>query len=105
MNAEKDEDYLKEEEIEPEKRKPWENILLIAVLCLTLFILSAGWNELSILNRSMYATLAVALCLMYGQRKWTLTAKKLLLLNRLIFIFVGISLLLFAIGMYYEYFA
>ena len=91
---------------QPQAHKPWENIVLIIVICLTLFLLTSGWELLSNLNRGMYSTLLVALIMMYAQRRATrLTAVQLKWLNRAIFFFIFLSLLLFALAVYFDHFA
>ena len=86
--------------------KPWENIVLVVVICMTLFLLTSGWELLSTLNRGMYSTLLVALIMMYAQRRAKrLTAVQLKWLNRAIFFFIFISLILFALVVYFEHFA
>lgn len=91
---------------QPQAHKPWENIVLVIVICLTLFLLTSGWELLSNLNRGMYSTLLVALIMMYAQRRATrLTAVQLKWLNRAIFFFIFLSLILFALAVYFDHFA
>ena len=91
---------------QPQTHQPWENIVLIVVICMTLFLLTSGWELLSNLNRGMYSTLLVALIMMYAQRRAKrLTAVQLKWLNRAIFFFIFISLILFALVVYFEHFA
>lgn len=91
---------------QPQAHKPWENIVLVGVICMTLFLLTSGWELLSTLNRGMYGTLLVALIMMYAQRRAThLTAVQLKWLNRAIFFFIFLSLILFALVVYFDHFA
>ena len=91
---------------QPQAHKPWENIVLVVVICLTLFLLTSGWEMLSNLNRGMYSTLLVALIMMYAQRRAKrLTAVQLKWLNRTIFFFIFLSLVLFALAVYFDHFA
>ena len=62
---------LEKELSEPEKpkRRAWEGYVLGGVICLTLFLLTAGWEFLNAVNRAMYGSIAIALIMMYAERK------------------------------------
>ncbi len=87
--------------------KPWENLVLVAVICMTLFLLASSWDIMTNLNRGMYSTLAAALLLMYFQRRneEKFTPKQLQWIGRATFGFIAISLILFASAVYFEHFA
>ena len=105
-SQELEEELARADAPQPQTHKPWENIVLIVVICMTLFLLTSGWELLSNLNRGMYSTLLVALIMMYVQRRAKrLTAVQLKWLNRAIFFFIFISLILFALVVYFEHFA
>ncbi len=89
-----------------EKRyKPWENIVLVGVICLTLFLLTSGWDFLDTVNKGMYSILLVALLLMYAQRRLTLSVAQQTWIRRVIFGAIMVSLVLFAYGVYLQYLA
>ena len=100
---------LAEEEKLPEapKPRPWENIILVVVICLTLFLLASGWDLMDAWNRGMYASLAAALILMYVQRKHAakISASVAPWINRGIFLFISLSLCLFGIVIYLHHFS
>ncbi|MCR5560126.1 hypothetical protein [Schwartzia sp. (in: firmicutes)] len=100
---------LEEEDklVEAPKPRPWENIILVVVICLTLFLLASGWDMMDNWNRGMYASLAAALILMYVQRKHAdkLSASVAPWLNRGIFLFISLSLCLFGCVIYLQHFA
>ncbi len=87
--------------------KPWENLVLVAVICMTLFLLASSWDIMTNLNRGMYSTLAAALLLMYFQRRneSKFTPDQLKWLGRATFAFIAVSLVLFASAVYFEHFA
>lgn len=102
----REEEISRSDTVQPQARKPWENIVLVAVICLTLFLLTSAWDLLSELNRGMYSSLLVALLLMYAQRRAKgLSAVQLKWLNRAVFAFILLSLILFALVVYFEHFA
>lgn len=101
-----EEELTRSDTPQPQAHKPWENIVLIVVICMTLFLLTSGWELLSNLNRAMYSSLLVALLMMYAQRNATrLSAALLKWLNRGVFFFILLSLVLFALVVYFEHFA
>ena len=97
---------LEDEEIpEAQKHKQWENILLVAVICLTLFLLASGWDQIDNLNRGMYIALLVSLLLMYAQRRLDLSPTQLMWFNRFTFAAIGVSIVIFGFVCYFQYFA
>ena len=89
----------------PEGRqyKPWENIVLVGVICLTMFLLSSGWNYFDTVNKAMYSLLLVALLLMYAQRRVTMTPMRETWIRRGIFAAISLALVLFAYAVYMQY--
>ena len=100
---------IEEEDKLPEapKPRPWENIILVVVICLTLFLLASGWDMMDAWNRGMYASLSAALILMYVQRKHADKLSEAIRpwLNRGIFVFISLSLCLLGIVIYLQHFA
>ncbi|MBR5909875.1 MAG: hypothetical protein IKZ66_07910 [Schwartzia sp.] len=89
----------------PEQRqhKPWENIVLVGVICLTMFLLSSGWNYFDAVNKGMYSLLLVALLLMYAQRRMDMTPTRETWIRRGIFAAISLALVLFAYAVYLQY--
>lgn len=89
------------------QHRPWETIILVAMICLTLIMLTAGWEVLDVFDRGMYASLCVALIAMYVQRRYgdRMTPTQLTWLSRLIFLFISVSLCLFGCVIYFNHFA
>ena len=87
--------------------KPWENLVLVAVICMTLFLLASSWEIMTNLNRGMYGSLAIGLLLMYVQRRNAekFTPAQTLWLNRGTFAFIILSLILFGCAVYFDHFA
>ena len=85
------------------EHKPWENILLVGVICLTLFLLSSGWNYFDTVNKAMYSILLVALLLMYAQRRMDMTPARETWIRRGIFAAIALALVLFAYAVYLQY--
>ena len=98
---------IEEEMNAPEKPKykAWENIVLVGIICLTLFLLTSGWQLLDNLNRVLYSVLLVALLMTYAQRRMNLTATQLKWMSRLTFALIFVSMALFAVAVYLEHFA
>lgn len=97
-----------EEDIVPEvavrEEKPWERLLLVAVICITLFLLSAGWDEFDNYNRGMYGALLVSLLLMYAQRTVDKTKVELIgYINKAAFFSIAASIVLFGCVMFLRY--
>ena len=87
------------------QHKPWEKIMLVGVICITLFLLSAGWDEFDNLNRGMYSALLVSLLLMYAQRTIDQSKEKIIgYINKAAFVSIAISIALFAFVVFYRYF-
>lgn len=87
------------------QQKPWERIMLVAVICITLFLLSAGWNEFDNLNRGMYISLLISLVLMYAQRTMDQTKVKIIgYINKAAFVSIGLSIVLFGFVVFSKYF-
>ena len=108
MNAPKIEDLEAEQlaaEASVPKYKPWENIVLCIVICLTIFMLISGWNHFDNINRGLYSSLLVSLILMYVQRKHykDLHADTLTWVNRASAAAIGVSVLLFLVSIYFQY--
>lgn len=101
---EMEQEMMREETSRP-KHKPWENIVLVVVICLTLLLLTSGWEMLDTLNRAMYSSLLVALLLMYAQRRARLTDTQFVWIGRAIFGAIGLSIVLFGCAIYFEHFA
>lgn len=104
INTPKEEDLTLEPEVERREQKPWERILLIAVICITLFLLSSGWDVFDNLSRGMYGMLLVSLLLMYAQR--TIDATKVELIskiNKAAFVSIGCSIVLFGMVVFQKY--
>ena len=89
----------------PEKRqhKPWENIVLVGIICLTMFLLSSGWSYFDNVNRGMYSLLLVALLLMYAERRMDMTPTRETWIRRGIFAAIALALVLFAYAVYLQY--
>ena len=89
----------------PEQRqhKPWENIVLVGIICLTMFLLSSGWNYFDSVNKGMYSLLLVALLLMYAQRRMDMTPTRETWIRRGIFAAIALALVLFAYAVYLQY--
>ena len=69
--------------------KPWENIVLVGVICLTMFLLASGW--------------LLALLLMYAQRRMKMTPTRETWIRRGIFAAIALALVLFAYAVYLQY--
>ena len=50
-----------EEKTQGREYKPWENIVLVGIICLTMFLLASGWDYFDTTNKAMYSLLLVAL--------------------------------------------
>ncbi len=87
------------------KYKSWEHFLLVGIICLTLFLLSAGWSYFNTVNKAMYSMLLVTLLLMYVQRRRSLSASAQVWIGRAVFATIVIALILFAYAVYLEHFA
>ena len=89
----------------PQEReyKPWENIVLVGIICLTLFLLTSGWDYFDAVNKGMYSLLLVALLLMYAQRRMTMTPTRETWIRRGIFAAIALALVLFAYAVYMQY--
>lgn len=104
ITAPKEEDEIIDQRVAQPERKPWERIVLIAIICLTLFLLTTGWDLLDNLNRGMYSTLLISLLLMYAQR--TIDPHKIKIigyLNKAAFVSIATSIVLFGFVVYYRY--
>lgn len=108
LHAQKEEELAEiQQAIDAQKpqHKPWEKMMLVAVICITLFLLSAGWNEFDNLNRGMYSALLVSLLLMYAQRTIDQSKTKMIsYINKAAFVSIGISIALFAFVIFFRYF-
>lgn len=101
----KEEELDAVQEVQTREEKPWERLLLVAVICITLFLLSAGWNEFDNLNRGMYGMLLVSLLLMYAQRAVSKTKVDLISkINKAAFFSIGCSIVLFGCVIFSRYF-
>lgn len=91
------------------QRRPWENIILVIVICLTLFLLTSGWDVFDNWNRAMYTSLAAALIMMYAQRRAESSGKVPIKyqkwLARGVFVAISISIALFCCVLYIQHFA
>ncbi len=96
------EEALEEKPLE-RQYKPWENVLLVGVICLTLFLLTSGWDYFDAVNKGMYSILLVALLLMYAQRRMKMTPTRETWIRRGIFAAIALALLLFAYAVYMQY--
>ena len=85
--------------------KSWEHILLVGIICLTMFLLSAGWSYFNNVNKAMYSLLLVALLLMYVQRRRSLSAAMQVWVGRGVFATITVALILFAYAVYLEHVA
>ena len=85
------------------EHKPWENVVLVGVICLTMFLLASGWNYFDTVNKAMYSVLLVALLLMYAQRRVKLTPARDTWIRRGIFAAIALALVLFAYAVYMQY--
>lgn len=92
-----------EEKPQGREYKPWENIVLVGVICLTMFLLSSGWSYFDTTNKAMYSLLLVALLLMYAQRRMKMTPTRETWLRRGIFTSIALALVLFAYAVYLQY--
>ena len=88
-----------EEKPQGREYKPWENIVLVGIICLTMFLLSSGWSYFDTTNKAMYSLLLVALLLMYAQRRM----KRETWIRRGIFAAIALALVLFAYAVYMQY--
>lgn len=100
---------IEKELVEPEKpkHKAWESYVLGAVICLSLFLLTAGWDVLNNVNRAMYITISLGLISMYAERKleskWP--KERLVWLSRGTAAFIIIAIGLFILAVYTDHFA
>lgn len=83
--------------------KPWENVVLVGVICLTMFLLASGWSYFDAVNKGMYSLLLVALLLMYAQRRMEMTPTRETWIRRGIFAAIALALVLFAYAVYLQY--
>ncbi len=83
--------------------KPWENIVLVGIICLTMFLLASGWNYFDTVNKGMYSLLLIALLLMYAQRRMEMTPTRETWIRRGIFAAIALALVLFAYAVYMQY--
>ena len=83
--------------------KPWENVVLVGVICLTMFLLASGWSYFDAVNKGMYSLLLVALLLMYAQRRMDMTPTRETWIRRGIFAAIALALVLFAYAVYLQY--
>ena len=96
-------DEILEEKPKGRQYKPWENILLVGIICLTFFLLASGWNYFDLVNKGMYSLLLVALLLMYAQRRMDMTPARETWIRRGIFAAIALALVLFAYAVYMQY--
>lgn len=92
-----------EEKTQGREYKPWENIVLVGIICLTMFLLASGWNYFDTVNKAMYSILLVALLLMYAQRRMKMTLTRETWIRRGIFAAIALALVLFAYAVYLQY--
>ena len=92
-----------EEKPQGREYKPWENIVLVGIICLTMFLLASGWNYFDMVNKGMYSLLLIALLLMYAQRRVKMTPTRDTWIRRGIFAAITLALVLFAYAVYMQY--
>ena len=92
-----------EEKPQGREYKPWENIVLVGIICLTMFLLASGWSYFDTVNKAMYSILLLALLLMYAQRRMKMTPTRETWLRRGIFAAIALALVLFAYAVYIQY--
>ena len=80
-----------EEKPQGREYKPWENIVLVGIICLTMFLLSSGWSYFDTTNKAMYSLLLVALLLMYAQRRMKMTPTRETWIRRGIFAAIALA--------------
>lgn len=94
------------EEPKPEpQKKPGRDLILLAMIGLTVFILLFGWMNFSWLYRAMYVCLAFSLVLIYGQRQGKMADNIKVWMGRASLTLIIISFILFAVTAYQRFIA
>ncbi|BEU87683.1 hypothetical protein TAMA11512_11470 [Selenomonas sp. TAMA-11512] len=86
-------------------RKKGRDIFLLLMIGLVFFLMIVGWDQLPVIDRSMYAALSVSLILTFVMRQGKVKEPILTWITRASFAALFISLALFAYTVYIRYFA
>ncbi len=98
--------HPKEEPTEKKNEKPvGKDYVLLFIIVFTLFILCVSWEHFDNMKRIMYICLTAALGLTYAGRHAKLDENQLQLVNRASFVTLMVSIVLFLVSCYNEFFA
>ena len=83
---------------------PGKDYLLLAMIAITLVILTLAWQQFSMSNRAMYILMALALTCTYVRRHADLSDNMKLWVERTGYVSIGSAFGLFCLTLYYQIF-
>ncbi len=97
--------HPKAKETPAKKEKIGKDYFLIAMIAFTVIILALGWEQLSGLNRAMYALLTLSLGLTFTRRHAELSENVQIYVDRASFAAIGLAVALFLLIAYQQFIA
>lgn len=84
--------------------KVGKDYMLLILIVFTVFVGIAGWSQLDVMNRSMYALLTISLSLTYIRRHAKLSETMQVIVERTSLVCLGCAVIVFFVVLYQQFF-
>ena len=84
--------------------KVGKDYMLLILIVFTVFVGIAGWSQLDVMNRSMYALLTISLSLTHIRRHAKLSETMQVIVERTSLVCLGCAVIVFFVVLYQQFF-